>query len=444
MDDFSFWLLEVVFLFFLILLNGFFVVFEYSFVKVRESEIEPLIQKGNVKAKLLKHLKENTDKYISATQLGVTLVNLLLGWLGEPVFVKIFSPILKLLGLNGSIYNSISVIIGVMLLSYFTIVIGELTPKVIALRYPLQIATWMSYPINIFYKTFKYFIILLENSAHFLLKIIGFKGSINMDTINSEEEIRYIIEEGSKSGVIDSTEQQLIEKIFEFNDKTAEDIMIPRNSIVALNINDSRDKIINIVIEQGYSRIPVYSENIDNIIGILYSKDLISAAEHRELILLHDLLRPVNFIPENKHIGEILKDFQKNHIHLGIVVNEHGGVEGLVTLEDIMEEIVGEIEDEYDDQAQDQPSIRALDEYRYTINALTPIEDFNEHFGSHFSDDDVDTIGGLVMHGFGHLPKRGESIELSGFEFKILQVDRRRLIQLQVTIPEQRTDNEME
>ncbi len=432
MDDFSFWLLEVVFLFFLILLNGFFVVFEYSFVKVRESEIEPLIQKGNVKAKLLKHLKENTDKYISATQLGVTLVNLLLGWLGEPVFVKIFSPILKLLGLNGSIYNSISVIIGVMLLSYFTIVIGELTPKVIALRYPLQIATWMSYPINIFYKTFKYFIILLENSAHFLLRIIGFKGNLNIDKINSEEEIRYIIEEGSKSGVIDSTEQQLIEKIFEFNDKTAEDIMIPRNSIVALNINDSRDKIINIVIEQGYSRIPVYSENIDNIIGILYSKDLISAAEHRELILLHDLLRPVNFIPENKHIGEILKDFQKNHIHLGIVVNEHGGVEGLVTLEDIMEEIVGEIEDEYDVDSSSE--VRRDKKGIYLVNPAISIEDFNTRFKADLplNHEEYQTLSGFLQTVTGHVPDIYERIDYKSLIFIVTQKIGNKLMQVKI------------
>lgn len=432
MDDFSFWLLEVVFLFFLILLNGFFVVFEYSFVKVRESEIEPLIQKGNVKAKLLKHLKENTDKYISATQLGVTLVNLLLGWLGEPVFVKIFSPILKLLGLNGSIYNSISVIIGVMLLSYFTIVIGELTPKVIALRYPLQIATWMSYPINIFYKTFKYFIILLENSAHFLLRIIGFKGNLNIDKINSEEEIRYIIEEGSKSGVIDSTEQQLIEKIFEFNDKTAEDIMIPRNSIVALNINDSRDKIINIVIEQGYSRIPVYSENIDNIIGILYSKDLISAAEHRELILLHDLLRPVNFIPENKHIGEILKDFQKNHIHLGIVVNEHGGVEGLVTLEDIMEEIVGEIEDEYDVDSSSEVHIDKKG--IYLVNPAISIEDFNTRFKADLplNHEEYQTLSGFLQTVTGHVPDIYERIDYKSLIFIVTQKIGNKLMQVKI------------
>ncbi len=432
MNNFSSWLLELVFLFFLILLNGVFVIFEYALIKVRESEIEPLIQKGNAKAKLLKELKSNTDKYISATQLGITLVNILLGWLGEPFFAGMFSPVLRFFGVQGGFYNTLSVIIGVVILSYFTIVIGELTPKVIAIRYPLKISAAMAYPINLFYKTFRHFIVLLDKSAHLLLKLFGIKPDELSTTINSEEEIRYIIEEGSKTGVIDSTEQALIEKIFEFNDKTAGDVMIPRNNIIALNINDKREKIVNTVIEEGYSRIPVYNENIDNIIGILYSKDLISAAEHRELILLQDLIRPANFIPENKHIGEILKDFQKNHIHVGIVVNEHGGVEGLITLEDIIEEIVGEIEDEYD--LETSTNIQKDKKGIYLVNPSLSIDDFNTRFKTDIPEnhDEYQTLSGFLQSVTGHIPEIFERIDYKGIIFIVTQKVGNKLMQVKI------------
>jgi CBS domain containing-hemolysin-like protein len=432
MDNISKWLLELVFLFFLIFLNGVFVIFEYSLIKVRESEIEPLIHKGNLRAKLLKQLKSDTDKYISATQLGITLVNLLLGWLGEPFFSGMFEPIFKLIGIQGALVDTVSTILGVAILTYFTILLGELTPKVIALRYPLKIASAMAFPINIFYRIFRFFISFLEKSSHLLLKLFGIKQEENIDKINSEEEIRYIIEEGSKSGVIDSTEQQLIEKIFEFNDKTAKDIMIPRNSIVALNIEDNREKIIRTVIEEGYSRIPVYKENIDNIIGVLYAKDLISAAEHRELILLQDLIRPVKFIPENKHIGEILKDFQKNHIHLGIVVNEHGGVEGVVTLEDIIEEIVGEIEDEYDLETPSE--IKKDKRGIYLVNPSISIEEFNSRFKTDIplNHNEYQTLSGFLQTVTGHIPEIFERIDYDDMIFIVTQKVGNKLMQVKI------------
>jgi len=200
------------------------------------------------------------------------------------------------------------------------------------------------------------------------------------------------------------------------------------------------------IIRSAHSRFPVISDDKDHVDGILLAKDLLpyGFGLTAEPFDFEKTLRPAVVVPESKRVDRLLKEFQQQRYHMAIVVDEFGSVSGLVTIEDILELIVGEIEDEYDELSTDQPSIRALDERRFTLNALTPIEEFNEHFGSHFSDDDVDTIGGIVMHGFGHLPKRGDSIELSGFVFKILQVDRRRLIQLQVTIPEQRSHNEVE
>ena len=255
-----------------------------------------------------------------------------------------------------------------------------------------------------------------------------------------------VIQDAEERDVIDEDTKEMIEGVLEVSELRVRDIMIPRTQMITIRSDQPVSAFLPMIIRSAHSRFPVISDDKDHVDGILLAKDLLpyGFGLTSESFDFEKVLRPAVVVPESKRVDRLLKEFQQQRYHMAIVVDEFGSVSGLVTIEDILELIVGEIEDEYDDQAQDQPSIRALDEYRYTINALTPIEDFNEHFGSHFSDDDVDTIGGLVMHGFGHLPKRGESIELSGFEFKILQVDRRRLIQLQVTIPEQRTDNEMD
>ncbi|HEY5122744.1 MAG TPA: CBS domain-containing protein, partial [Ignavibacteria bacterium] len=228
-----------------------------------------------------------------------------------------------------------------------------------------------------------------------------------------------------------STEHQLIEKIFDFNDKTANDIMIPRNNIVALDIDESRDKIVQTVIEEGYSRIPVYRETIDNIIGIIYSKDLISASEHRDIIVLQDILRPAYFIPETKHIGELLKDFQKKRLHMGLVVNEHGGVEGLITLEDIIEEIVGEIEDEYD------VDVRNIEKDKlgiYLVNPIISIEEFNKKFNVDIpvDNDEYQTLSGFLQKVTGHIPEIYERVDYKGTVFTIMKKMGNKLLQVKI------------
>jgi Putative Mg2+ and Co2+ transporter CorC len=255
-----------------------------------------------------------------------------------------------------------------------------------------------------------------------------------------------VIQDAEERDVIDEDTKEMIEGVLEVSELRVRDIMIPRTQMITIRRDQPVSSFLPQIIRSAHSRFPVISDDKDHVDGILLAKDLLpyGFGLTNEPFDFEKVLRPAVVVPESKRVDRLLKEFQQQRYHMAIVVDEFGSVSGLVTIEDILELIVGEIEDEYDEQTPDQPTIRALDEHRFTLNALTPIEDFNEYFSSHFSDDDVDTIGGLVMHGFGHLPKRGESIELSGFEFKILQVDRRRLIQLQVTLPEQRTDNELE
>lgn len=416
----------------LVMINGLFVALEYAIIKVRKSEIETdSNEKDSLRKRYLRNVKDNLDKYISAAQVGITLVNVLLGWIGEDSFGRLFGSLFSMVGLGSIIPASVSSIAGILLITFITVAFGELAPKMIAIQYPLQISMWLSFPLKIIYTIFKPMIIVLNISANGFIRLMGLKPITKEDIHHSEREIRYLISEGRKTGVIDSTEHQLIEKIFDFNDKLARDIMVSRNNIVAINIDDTRDAIIQKVIDEGYSRVPVYKDSIDNIIGIIYSKDLISAAEFRELIVLTDIIRPVYFVPETKQIGEILKDFQKKRIHLGIVVNEHGNVEGLITLEDIIEEIVGEIEDEYDiDTRNVQKDKLGI----FLVNPIISIEEFNQKFKSDIpiDNDDYHTLSGFLQKVTGHVPEIYERVDYKEFVFTIMKKSGNRLLQVKV------------
>ena len=424
-------ILELIVIFIFVFFNALFVAVEYALVRIRISEIETLIQKGNKKAKVVKSLKENIDKYISASQLGITLINLLLGWIGEGIFSDYFKYLLSLINISSRLANTLAFFIGILIITLLTVIFGEIAPKTIAIRYPSKIALNLSVPLKIFYLIFKPFINFLHKSANLILKILGVESVSGNEMIHSEEEMKYIIEEGRKSGVIDSTEHQLIEKIFDFNDKIATDIMIPRNNIIAIDIDEGRDKIIQKVIEEGYSRIPVFRETIDNIIGIIYTKDLISAAEHREIIVLQDILRPAYFVPETRHIGDLLKDFQRKRLHIGIVINEHGGVEGLITLEDIIEEIVGEIEDEYDIETRNVEKDKLG---IYLVNPVINIEDFNIRFKTDIpvEQEEYQTLSGFLQKVTGHIPEIYERIDYKGLIFTVLKKTGNKLLQVKI------------
>lgn len=416
----------------LVFLNAIFVAIEFSLIRLRTSELESeSTAKKDKKIEYLKTLKANLDVYISAGQLGITLANILLGWIGESSFSNVFRMILSFFGVNTSINNTIISLTGILVITFITVSFGELAPKMIAIQYPKKVMLWLSLPLKVFYAVFKPFILLLNVSTNAFIRLLGLKPVTKDEILHSEKEIRYLISEGRKSGIIDSTEHQLIEKIFDFNDKMARDIMVPRNSIVAINISDPREKIVQTVIDEGYSRIPVYKDSIDNIIGIIYSKDLISATEHRELIVLSDILRPVYFVPETKQIGEILKDFQKKHIHLGIVVNEHALVEGLITLEDIIEEIVGEIEDEYDIENKNVLKDKAG---VYLVNPIISIEEFNKSFNANIpvDNDDYHTLSGFLQKVTGHIPEVFERIDYQGLVFVISKKAGNKLLQVKI------------
>ncbi len=428
MENVAFELVSVVFLLFA---NAFFVAAEFAIVKVRSSQIIPLAEKNNKRAKIVIKLLSNLDAYLSASQVGITMTSLGLGWVGEPVTTKLLEPVFIFFGLeNPQTIHTLSIIVGFIFLTFLHISLGEQAPKMLAIKNPRATSLVIAIPLNLFYITFKPIVWLLNHAANLILRLIGIQQVSDSERINSEEELRLLIAEGRKSGAIDQTEHQLIEKIFEFNDKQVQEIMVPRNHMVAIRIDDPREKIFQVVTEEGFSRVPVYNETIDNIVGIIYSKDLISAAEHRDLITLKDIIRPAHFVSSTKQIGNLLKEMQRNKVHMAIVVDEYGGVEGLVTIEDIIEEIVGEIQDEYDVEASNVVTEKSG---VYLVNPIISIEEFNKKFNANIPEDtDYQTLNGFLQKVTGHIPEVYERIDYKGLSYVVTKKTGNRILQVRV------------
>ena len=422
-------LFDLLLLLLFVLLNALFVAAEFALVKVRKTQLDPDEgKKSKLSIKIVSHL----DSYLAATQFGITIASLGLGWIGEPVTSRILDPVFESLGIeNPKTVHTLSLTIGFVFITFLHIIIGELAPKSFAIRHPKSTTLFVSIPLNIFYVIFKPAIWVLNGTANYILKLMGMDPLTESERTHSEEEIRTLISEGTMSGRIDKIESQIIQRVFDFNDKIAKEVMVPRNRMFAIDIDYSREKIIEKVIEEGFSRIPVYKDSIDNIIGIIYSKDLISAAEHREIILLQDIVRPAFFVTETVHIGELLRQMQKRRIHLGIVSNEHGGVEGLVTLEDIIEEMVGEIEDEYDT---DSEQVSSEKKGVFVVNPNISLEEFNEQFNAELPVDieQYTTLSGFLHTVTGHVPEIFERIDYKDLIMTIMKKSGNKLLQVKV------------
>ena len=339
----------------LVLANAFFVAAEFAIVKVRASQIELRVLSGSKTAKMAQQLITHLDAYLSATQLGITLASLGLGAVGEPIVAQLIIAGMRLFGFEGNeeLAHTIALPFAFVLITFLHIVLGELAPKSLAIQLPEKTTLAIAYPLRLFYILFKPFIYVLNGIANWLLRQIGIQPAGGLEHAHSNEELRILLEQSREGGTIEDAEHELIENVFEFREKIVKEVLIPRTEIVALDAADPVDELAKIVIEEGYTRMPVYDDSIDNIIGVVYSKDLITLREQSDLIILHDLLRPAYFIPETKLIADLLREFQRRKIHLAIVVDEFGGTAGIVTLEDILEELVGEIQDEYDDEPLD-------------------------------------------------------------------------------------------
>ena len=406
--------------FLLVLLNGFFVAAEFALVKVRGSQLDIKIQKGSTRAKLAKSLLTKLDAYLSATQLGITLASLALGAVGETAISEIVVRSFEKSGwqVNPLTVHSISLPIALTLLTFFHVTIGEQIPKMIGIKYSMDTILFVSWPLKIFYMVFGPFIWLLNKSSNLILRIIGIKRSGD-DDVHTEEELRLILTESEEGGAIKPSENELIQNVFDFDDRLVKQIMVPQNRVSALDVEMGRNEMIKRVIDEGYSRLPVYLGDIDNIIGVVHSKDLLKAVIDNKFKTIRDIMRPAHFIPESMHVTNLLKDFQKLHIQMAIVTNEFGATAGVVTMEDIIEELVGEIQDEHDEE---KPNIEKKSETEYIINAHSSISDVNAALPMSLPENPkYETVSGLINFLWGRIPAVNEKRQYDGYEITILQ-----------------------
>jgi CBS domain containing-hemolysin-like protein len=406
--------------FFLVLLNGFFVAAEFAMVRVRGSQIELQAKAGSGVAKVARSIMQNLDGYLAATQLGITIASLGLGWVGQEVVTKIMLNLFSLLGLtvtSGLIIN-ISHVVAFAFITILHIVFGELAPKTIAIQRSVGTIMTISVPLRFFFIVFKPIIWILNGFANFILNLLGIN-SKEVETHHSSEELQYLLDQGKETGAIDSNEHELIQNVFDFNERVVKNIMVPRTKISGLDINTTQDELIEILVTEGYSRMPVYDDVIDKIIGIVHAKDILPLLARDTAIVLKDIIRKPYFVPETKKINDLMAELQQKRIQIAIVLDEFGGTAGMVTLEDIVEELVGEIQDEFDEE---KPIVEKVNEFEFIVNALAPIYDVNEHLPHDLPEDgDYDTVSGWLGDIFGKIPEVGEQKEANSYNITVLK-----------------------
>ncbi len=403
---------------FLVLLNGFFVAAEFAIVKVRSSQIDIKIEEGDSVAGIAKHITSHLDAYLSATQLGITLASLGLGWIGEDVVTEVIMSLIGYmnLSLSEATAHSMSLPIAFGLITVLHIVFGELAPKSIAIRFPLPVTLTLSAPLRFFYFLFFPLIWILNGFSNFLLRLIGIQPVTEQEG-HTEEEIRVILGESLESGNIRHSEHVLIENVFRFDQNTVKKIMIPRTKVAAVSIDEKPEVFVSQVIEEGYSRWPVYKTNLDNVVGVIYLKDLFRQMNDGS-VDINQILHQPYFVPESKKIGDLLKDFQNKKMHLAIVVDEFGGTSGIVTLEDILEEIVGEIQDESDDEPD---LIEVVTADQWIAKGSTTIEQLNQKLPIPLPlSQEYETLSGLVSHFHHGIPDKGENVKVDDYELCVL------------------------
>ncbi|MFD1256250.1 hemolysin family protein [Mucilaginibacter terrae] len=406
---------------FLVLLNGFFVAAEFAIVRVRGSQIEIQAKAGSRMAKVARGIMHNLDGYLAATQLGITIASLGLGWAGEEVVSKMMLNVLSFFGMvvTSSLAVTISHIVAFTTITVLHIVFGELAPKTLAIQRSVRTAMAVSVPLRFFYVVFQPAIWLLNSFANFILKLFGVHTVHGEEAHHSSEELQYLLEQGKESGALDSNEHELIKNVFDFNERVVKNIMVPRTKISGINILTERAELLECLITEGYSRMPVYDDSIDKIVGIVHAKDILPLLARKTEFELKDIIRKPYFIPETKKINDLMAELQQKRIQIAIVLDEFGGTAGMVTLEDIVEELVGEIQDEFDEE---KPIVEKVNNREYIINAVASIYDVNSHLPHDLPEDgDFDTVSGWVSEIFGKIPEVGEQRESNGYNITVLK-----------------------
>jgi CBS domain containing-hemolysin-like protein len=416
----------------LIAMTAFFVAAEFAIVKIRTSRIDQLISEGNKNAVAAKKVISSLDEYLSACQLGITITALGLGWLGEPTVESLLHPIFESWEINESLGEILSFAIAFSSITFLHVVIGELAPKTLAIQKAETITLLFSKPLILFYRIMYPFIWALNGSARLVTGIFGLKPASEHELAHSEEELRIILSESLKSGEINQSEYKYVNKIFEFDERIAKEIMVPRTEIVTVPVSATIKEVMDIVLKERYTRYPVVDGDKDNVVGMINIKEVLTAVIQNDFnmdVPVSNFVHPVVQVIETIPIHDLLLKLQKEHSHLALLFDEYGGTAGLVTVEDIIEEIVGDIRDEFD--IDELPDIRKIGDNHYIFNAKVLIEDVNDLLGIDLMEEDVDTIGGwFLTHKYD--VQLGDEIEEDGYVFKIKEIDGQHILYIEV------------
>ncbi|WP_312818663.1 hemolysin family protein [Kaistella carnis] len=412
---------------FLVVLNGFFVAAEFSIVKVRYSQIQLKAAEGDSMAKQAEHIIKHLDEYLSATQLGITLASLALGWVGESAMHHVIENMFHYfnVAVADATITTISLVLSFLIITVMHIVFGELIPKSIAIRKSESTAMFIAMPLRVFYTVFKPFIWSMNHMSNAFLRLIKIHPASDQE-IHSTEELQLLVKQSADSGAIEEENYEIIKNAFDFTDHSAKQIMIPRQNISSIDIEEPIENIINIIMESGYSRLPVYKDSIDNIIGIFYAKEIIREYVKRKGEITHedlnDLMREAFFVVGSKKISDLLKVFQQKKQHLAVVIDEFGGTEGIVTLEDILEELVGEIQDEEDEE---EKIVDKVGENVFWVKATQPLDEINEKLPKIFplsEDGEYNTLAGFILHELEDIPGENQEFVINDYQIKILKM----------------------
>ncbi len=409
----------------LILVNAFFVAAEYGLVTARRTRIREMEAEGDRRARTVLKITESPPRFIAAMQLGVTLASLGIGALGEPVLKRVLDPVMA---------TALAIVIAFLIITFLHVVIGELVPKGAALKYSERTALAVSTPVRGFFVLLWPLIWVLQRTTEAVLRGLGMEPPGAEGDVHSEAELKMLLDRSKRHGEIEQEEQEMLYKVFDFADKEAADVMVPRPEVVALSVDLPPEECLAAVMDSPYTRYPVYRRSLDEIVGVLHVRDLFSALMDRGIaeVEVEGILRPAFVVPETKDLAALLAEFRAKNQHMAIVVDEYGAMQGIVTLEDLLEEIVGEIEDEFD---LPDESVERIDDRTIRIHGTFPIDDFNEQFGTELPIEDYHTVAGFVFGQLGRAPEPGDQVYHDGLHFEVGEVEGSRIERLTVVLP---------
>jgi magnesium and cobalt exporter, CNNM family len=420
----------------LVLANAFFVAAEFALVGARRTRLDEMARAGDRKARLARRAVQSLDRYISATQLGITLASLGLGWIGEPALAGLIANGFSWLpsAVASITTHAVASVIAFIIITILHIILGELVPKAVALLYPEAVSSWVALPLMGFAWVMAGPIAVLNGTANRLLRLLGIDPPGEHERLHSPEEIRMLVEQSTEGGSLLQEDARLLEGVFEFSEKTAQEVMTPRTQMAALEADLSVEAAADQVAITGRSRYPVYTESLDEIIGVVHAKDILGALRSRPGQTIRTILRPPLFVPGTREVEDVLADMKRLKTHLAIVLDEYGGTAGLVTMEDLLEEIVGPIYDEHDPQDRVGPTDGAP-----RIDGSMPISEFNSQFDATLDDRDYTTIGGYIFGQLGRLPRVGDRVAVGPWTFEVVEMEGRRVktVRLYTTKPEE-------